>query len=90
MRGHPTLASRALGIAIRKRRKAIGLSQEALAYDAECDRTYIIQLEGGRRSPTLDVLYALSGALGLSLQEFAAAIDVELHTLQADARTPER
>lgn len=46
-----------------------GLSQEALAYKCGVDRTYIGIVERGEKSPTLNVLSKIAGALELTLKE---------------------
>jgi transcriptional regulator with XRE-family HTH domain len=48
---------------IRRIRVARGLSQEALAVDAEIDRTYVSRLERGLENPTVGVLERLANAL---------------------------
>lgn len=50
---------------VRQARKAAGLSQEALAYEAGVDRTYVSQVERGKRNVTITVLARLAGALRL-------------------------
>ncbi len=41
-------------------RKALALSQEALALEAEIDRTYISGIERGKRNPSLDLIVKLA------------------------------
>ncbi len=48
---------------VRKARKAAGLSQEALAFEAGLDRTYVSQVERGKRNVTIVVLARLAAAL---------------------------
>ena len=48
---------------VRRARKAAGLSQEQLAFEAGLDRTYISQVERGRRNLTVKVLAKLAAAL---------------------------
>lgn len=52
---------------IRRLRVARGLSQEALAVDAEIDRTYVSRLERELENPTVAVLERLSRALGVPI-----------------------
>jgi transcriptional regulator with XRE-family HTH domain len=59
-----------LGERIRELRRRRGLSQEALAYAAGLDRTYISSCERGKRNVSLLTLYRI-----------AAALDVEPSTL---------
>ena len=54
----------AFGRVLRETRKAKGLSQEALAAEAEFDRTYPSLLERGLRTPTLTVIIQLAKVLG--------------------------
>lgn len=48
---------------VRRARKAAGLSQEDLALEAGLDRTYISQVERGKRNVTVVVLARIAGAL---------------------------
>lgn len=57
---------------LRERRLAAGLSQEELAEKAGLHRTYVSQMERGLKSPTLDVLAKLAGALDMNLKAFLA------------------
>jgi transcriptional regulator with XRE-family HTH domain len=54
---------------IRRLRVARGLSQEALAVDAEIDRTYVSRLERGLENPSVAVLERLSKALSANIEE---------------------
>ena len=55
---------------IRRLRVAHGLSQEALAVDAEIDRTYVSRLERGLENPSVAVLERLAKALAANIEEF--------------------
>ncbi len=46
-----------------------GLSQEALAYEAEVERGYVSLIERGRSNPSLRVLCQLAQRLGVSVSE---------------------
>lgn len=48
---------------VRRARKSSGLSQEDLALEAGVDRTYISQVERGKRNVTIVVLARIAGAL---------------------------
>lgn len=48
---------------VRAARERLGLSQEALADEAEIDRTYISGIERGKRNPSVDLLARLAEAL---------------------------
>ena len=54
---------------VRALRKASGLSQEALALEAELDRTYISQVERAKRNITIEVLERLARALGTTADQ---------------------
>ncbi len=49
---------------VRRARKAAGLSQEGLGFEAGLDRTYISQVERKQRNLTIGVLARLAKALG--------------------------
>ena len=55
---------------LRRLRVQKGLSQEALAVDAEIDRTYVSRLERVLENPTVVVLDRLAGALGAEISDF--------------------
>lgn len=55
---------------LRRLRVAKGLAQEALAVDAEIDRTYVSRLERNMENPTVGVLERLAKALSVSIVEF--------------------
>jgi transcriptional regulator with XRE-family HTH domain len=64
---HRTLTQ--FGLNVRRRREAIGLSQEALAEKAELDRTYISGIERGTRNPTILSAARVAAALKTSLAQ---------------------
>lgn len=55
---------------IRRLRTGRGLSQEALAVDAEIDRSYMSGLERGLENPTVRLLARLAEALSCEIAEF--------------------
>ena len=59
-----------VGQRIRQLRKELELSQEALALKAEVDRTYVTDVENGRRNVSLEILERLIKALNVSFAEF--------------------
>ncbi len=59
-----------VGQRIRQLRKKLELSQEALALKAEVDRTYVTDIENGRRNVSLEILERLIKALNVSFTEF--------------------
>ena len=54
---------------LRRLRKAKGLSQEALAHEAEIDRTYVSALERGLYAATIDTIVSLAKMLGVEPYE---------------------
>ena len=59
-----------VGNRIRELRKDLELSQEALALKAEVDRTYVTDVENGRRNVSLEILERLIKALNVSVADF--------------------
>ena len=56
--------STVFGKVLQRRRRAAGMSQEALAHAAGVHRTYVGLVERGLRNPSIDVGQALAAALG--------------------------
>ena len=69
-----------LGEALQKARKASGISQEDLAFEAKVDRTYVSQLENGHKSPTVDFLFRICPILGMTASELIAPVERGLLT----------
>ncbi|MBY0261771.1 MAG: helix-turn-helix transcriptional regulator [Phycisphaerales bacterium] len=65
----PPLDQTRFGDAVRRLRLRRGLSQETLASQAKCHRTYIGGVERGERNPTLTVILRIARALGCSPPE---------------------
>jgi len=57
------------GEIIREKRKEKGLSQEKLAELAKVDAKTIIQIEGGKRNPTLKSLQKIANSLKVPLRD---------------------
>jgi predicted transcriptional regulator len=55
--------------ALRTYRRRLGLSQQALADRAEISRSYISELEAGRKAPRRPVARALAAALGVCRED---------------------
>ena len=62
----------ALGDAIRKTRKARGLSQEELAFKSQVDRSYMSSIERGAQNPGVVTIVRISAAIGVSMAELMA------------------
>lgn len=59
-----------VGDRIRQLRQEMELSQEALGLKAEVDRTYVSDVENGRRNISVELLEKLITALEISFTEF--------------------
>ncbi len=55
---------------IKELRQAKNLSQEAVAYTAEIDRTFMTHVENGRRNVSVETLEKILKALNISFAEF--------------------
>lgn len=68
----------AFGTAVRNARKAAGLPQWRLAEKAGCDRQSINRVENGAYAPSLDSLWRLAAALGVSLSDLCSDAEASL------------
>ncbi|MES2064495.1 MAG: helix-turn-helix transcriptional regulator [Bacteroidota bacterium] len=59
-----------VGQRIKELRNEIGISQEALANKAEIDRTYVTDVENGRRNISIENLEKLVNALQIPFKDF--------------------
>lgn len=66
---------------VRQARKAAGLSQEELALEAAVDRTYISQVERGKRNITIVVLARLAHAMGTTAAKLLGAARKEFQAV---------
>lgn len=64
-----------LGEQLRAARLARQWSQEKLAEEAGISRNYVSLLELDQKSPTVDTLLAVCGALGVSAAEILAVVE---------------
>lgn len=67
-----------VGPRIRRIRRGLDMSQEALAYNAEIHRTQVSLIEWGERLPRIDTVIKLAGGLGVSPCELLDGIVWEL------------
>ncbi|HEY9282701.1 MAG TPA: helix-turn-helix transcriptional regulator [Pyrinomonadaceae bacterium] len=65
------------GLAVKRRRQEMGLSQEALAEQAGLHRTYIGDIERGARNLSLENIEKLAKALQVSISDLFAKYGVE-------------
>lgn len=64
------------GRQVRSVRQAKGLTQEAVALDAEIDLTYLGGIERGRRNPSLLVIVRIAAALAVEPKSFFEPADI--------------
>lgn len=75
--GSAAPSTAALGSAVARRRREIGLSQHDLANRSALHRAYISGIEQGRRNPTWRVLAIVAQALDLTLSELVQRAEAE-------------
>ncbi|WP_076286092.1 helix-turn-helix domain-containing protein [Paenibacillus odorifer] len=66
---------KAFGITLKKYRGMVCLTQEALAYQCNLDRTYISLLERGLRRPTLNTIIVISESLNIKPSEIVQEVE---------------
>jgi len=64
-----------MGDELRESRERVGLTQEELSFRAGLSRPYISQLERNLKSPTVDTLFLICDALGVSASELIGRVD---------------
>ena len=84
-----------LGKEIRRLRNSLGMSQEELAFKAGISAAHLGQIERASKNPTVDTVYSIASALGVTLSELfsfntkpedrADNVLVKKITTQADA-----
>ncbi len=90
----PPAGAKALGLLIRERREALGLSLQELGDRVGCAKSYLSAIENQRRStPSDDVLEKLEGALGMaagslvSIGRWQRSLDAGGESVQRDVRS---
>ena len=58
-----------IGQNLQKLRHQRGISQEQLAYDTDLDRTYISDIEQGKKNPTIIVLSRIADTLKVQIKD---------------------
>jgi transcriptional regulator with XRE-family HTH domain len=71
---------RAFGQVLRQHRQALGLSQEALAFEADLQRNYISLLERGQNSASLKTLFKLAPVLGVPVSTLLIRVEELVRT----------
>lgn len=69
-------AAERLGNALRARRTALGVSQEAFADQIEMHRTYYSAIERGEKNLQIDTLQRVCGGLGVPLWQVFKEADL--------------
>lgn len=72
---------------LRAARKAHGLSQEALALNADVDRTYISQIERSISNPSLLVLVKIAAVLQIQVADLLTSIPTHQPRAEKAKRT---
>jgi transcriptional regulator with XRE-family HTH domain len=65
-----------IGLALRVKREAAGLSQEALSFEAGLHRTYIGAVERGEKNITLRNIIRIAKALNVLTSDIVLAADL--------------
>lgn len=73
---------KAFGLVVKALRHGQNLSQEALALEASIDRTFLSQLETGRKQPSLLTIFRLAAALQLEASDLIKQVEIHLSTAQ--------
>lgn len=68
----------AFGEVIRKLRKSNSMSQEKLAERSNLDRSFISQIECGRKQPSLITIYQLAKAFNLSASKILSLTEEKI------------
>lgn len=80
---------KAFGIIIKEIRAEKSLSQEILARKSNLDRTYISQIETGKKSPTLSTIFKIAHALDILPSELLLKVEERLgiahNTIEGDS-----
>lgn len=81
MREYPYLAA-ALSHIIEIYRKNSHMTKTALADFSGLERRYLLEIERGTKKPTVNAIYSICGALGVSPVEFFGKVEEERNRLQ--------
>ena len=70
--------SEAVGVVVRRRRRAAGLTQEDLGEAAGLHVTYVRKIESMRHNPSVQVLWLVAKGLGVSFSTLCADVEGEV------------
>ncbi|MES2552681.1 MAG: helix-turn-helix transcriptional regulator [Pseudomonadota bacterium] len=65
---------------LKRKREALGITQDALAMRSELDRTYISMLERGLRKPSLQTVFSLAKSLEIEVTELIREVENDWKT----------
>ena len=65
------------GKRVKEKRNELGISQEKMASLADLDRTYIADIEGGKRNVSLVVIHQLASVFEISISKLLEDIDLD-------------
>ena len=82
----PTSPQRAFGQRVRELRLAAGMTQEDLAERCGLFRTYLSRIETGLANPTLTMIHALAGSLGVAVPALLGAAAEPSRPVRRSAR----
>lgn len=80
MEANPFLQVATGAVILRERRKR-HLTQQALADQAGLQRVYIVGIEGGKRSVSLAIIFAVAHAFGMNADQLVKKIQEELEKI---------
>ena len=66
---------------LKRKREELGMSKLRMSKLTHMERAYITALERGAKRPTLNAVFYICDALGMSRQEFLAEIEAEITRL---------
>ena len=77
MSGDPV---KAFGLVVRELRQSLNWSQEVLAEETGLDRTFISQLETGRKQPSLLTIFRLARSFQVESSDLLRRVEARLQT----------
>jgi len=70
----------AFAIVLKEARKAQGISQEALALDANLDRSFLSKIERAINQPSLETLFAIARVLGCTPHYLIIETEIKMNS----------
>ena len=74
--------SAALARVLSRRREELGMTKLTMSKLIYMERAYITALERGSKRPTLNAVFFICDALGMSRQAFLAEVEAEMENLK--------